>query len=129
VVETKEEGSGAASRSSDDISARLPARPSVGQSVDLRLVARTALDTLQLELLLDVIGNTALHGDRIHPAARTRIYPTSRINSSAQKGGVFFFFVRSIAPPSSSSDQQRSRCTRQSASSYKPECDLTGLSP
>ena len=37
-------------------------------SIDLRVVAWTVLDTLRLELLLDVLGNTALHRDGVHPA-------------------------------------------------------------
>jgi len=40
--------------------------PPVCLSIDLRLVARTVLDTLRLELMLDILGNTALHGNRIH---------------------------------------------------------------
>lgn len=36
-------------------------------SIDLCLVAWTVLDTLRLELLLDVLGNTALHRDGVHP--------------------------------------------------------------
>jgi hypothetical protein len=47
---------------------RLSARPHVRPSIDLGLVARAVLDTLRLELLLDIFGNAALHGDRIHPA-------------------------------------------------------------
>ena len=36
-------------------------------SIDLSLVAWAVLDTLRLELLFDVFGNTALYGDRVHP--------------------------------------------------------------
>jgi len=38
---------------------------SVSVSVDLGLIAWTVLDTLHLQLLLDVFGNTALDCDRI----------------------------------------------------------------
>ena len=38
-----------------------------GLSIDLSLVAWTVLDTLHFKLLLDVFGDTPLHGDRIHP--------------------------------------------------------------
>ena len=36
-------------------------------SIDLSLVAWTVLDALHFKLLLDVVGDTTLHGDCIHP--------------------------------------------------------------
>jgi hypothetical protein len=41
--------------------------PPILVSIDLSLVAWAVLDTLHFKLLLDVVGDTALHGDRIHP--------------------------------------------------------------
>jgi len=37
-------------------------------SIDLCLIAWTVLNTLRLELLLDVLGDTTLHRDGVHPA-------------------------------------------------------------
>ena len=38
------------------------------RSVDLRLIARAVLDALRVEVLLDIFGDSTLHGDRIHSA-------------------------------------------------------------
>jgi hypothetical protein len=51
-------------------------------SIDLSLVAWTVLDTLHFKLLLDVIGDTALYGDRIHP---THVFIWPRVSTSTSR--------------------------------------------
>lgn len=93
------------------------------RSVDLRLIARAVLDALRVKVLLDVFGDSTLHGDRIHPA-HVFIYTFVKQSGTKKKQRphkTYLFFAN--APPSSSPGQQPQR-SRQNASSCRLEYDL-----
>ena len=56
------------------------------RSVDLRLIARAVLDALRVEVLLDIFGDSTLHGDRIH-SAHVFIYTSLSKAETKQKKG------------------------------------------